>query len=59
MPIGATIGIATIASALVFAAPFIDQADNAEVMLSVLKITFRSYSVTCSLGITRQLRYFS
>ena len=54
MPVGAAIGIATIASALVFAALFVDQTDNAKVMLGVLKVTFRRYSVTRSLGITSQ-----
>src|SRR5689334_5732865 len=54
MPIGTAIGIATIASALVFAALFVDQTDNAKVMLGVLKVTFRRYSVSRSLSITRQ-----
>jgi len=54
MPVGTAIGIATIASALVFAALFVDQTDNAKVMLSVLKVTFRCYSVARCLGIARQ-----
>jgi hypothetical protein len=54
MPVGAAIGVATIASALVFTALLIDQADNPKVMLGMLKVTFRRYSIAGSLGITRQ-----
>jgi hypothetical protein len=54
MAVGTAIGIAAIASALVFATLFVDQTDNPKVMLSMLKVTFRRYSVTSSLGITRQ-----
>ena len=54
MPVGTAIGIATIASALVFAALLVDQTDNPKVMLSMLKVTFRRYSVTGSMRITRQ-----
>jgi hypothetical protein len=54
MAVGTAIGIAPITSALVFAALFVDQTDNAKVMFCVLKVTFRRYSITRSLGITRQ-----
>ena len=54
MSVGTAIGVATIASALVFATLFVYQADNAEVMLGMLKVTLRSYSVARSLGITRK-----
>jgi hypothetical protein len=54
MAIGATVGVATIASALVFTALLIDQADNPKVMLGMLKVTFCRYSITGSLCVTRQ-----
>ena len=60
MAVGAAIGITAIASALVFAALFVDQTDNAKVMLGVLKVTFRRYSIAGSLGVARpRARYFS
>jgi hypothetical protein len=54
MPVGAAIGVATIASPLVFTALLIDQADNPKVMLGMLKVTFCRYSITGSLCVTRQ-----
>ena len=54
MPVGAAIGVATIASALVFTALLIDQADNPKVMLGMLKVTFCRYSITGSLCVARQ-----
>jgi hypothetical protein len=52
--VGTAIGIATITSALVFAALFVDQTDNAKVMLGMLKVIFCRYSIAGSLSITRQ-----
>ena len=52
--VGTTVGVATIASALVFTTLLVDQTDNPKVMLSVLKVTFRRYSVARSLGVTSQ-----
>jgi hypothetical protein len=51
---GTAIGIAPITSALVFAALFVDQTDNAKVMLGMLKVIFCRYSIAGSLSITRQ-----
>src|SRR3954463_10420209 len=56
--VGTAIGIATITSALVFAALFVDQTDNAKVMLGMLKVTFRRYSIAGNLSITRQSQIF-
>jgi hypothetical protein len=54
MAVGTAIGIAPITSALVFAALFVDQTDNAKVMLGMLKVIFCRYSIAGSLSITRQ-----
>jgi hypothetical protein len=54
LSVGAAIGITAITSTLVFATLFVDQTDNAKVMLGVLKVTLRRYTIAGSLGITRQ-----
>jgi len=56
--VGTAIGIATITSALVFAALFVDQTDNAKVMLGMLKVIFSRYSIAGNLSITRQSQIF-
>lgn len=53
VPVRCAVAITAVTTALVFATLFVDQADDTEIMLGVLKVTLCRDTVSGSLGITR------